>query len=540
MIKRARAFMSNVATVAAAFRTDGYENLLTGLTGERTRGNSFSPAATLSEQQLKDLYDGNWLARRIVDLLVHQALRKPLIADHAKLAPFYRLNSDGRYPNGVLKHAVSMGRLFGGAVIVIGAVGTGSPLEAPLPLDEEGIPTAGDVAFFEVLSKYQLTSERRYPKDHEDPRKRDTTEIFKVTSGPLKDMLIHESRMIRCEGATRVSLTDDTADRDFPWQSVLQSVHETLGQYGVSWSALAHSIQEHSVAWLRLRGLGELLTSEDKALVESRMSLMSLGRSVAKTIFLDAGDGTSGSGEEFGRTSISFAGMAEVFEQLALQICGAAEYPATLLFGRAPAGMNATGESDSRQFYDRAEEYRQSSLRPKLAAMIKLATKSDIPFEFAPMWEPTAAEAAEIRSKQIAADQALWTMGVIEPNHILESRGRDGTLGLSIDYEKELAERAKSKEGPSIQVTPTDNAKVVTVNELRANQGKGPLLLPGGGVDPDGDLPLFVYEAKKTRELEALYGYGTNGEGGSNIYEGEEGATAGRGSSAPGSADPSG
>jgi phage gp29-like protein len=47
-----------------------------------------------------------------------------------------------------------------------------------------------------------------------------------------------------------------------------------------------------------------------------------------------------------------------------------------------------------------------------------------------------------------------------------------------------------------VSVTPTDVAKVHTVNEIRALAGSDPLQLPDGSPDPDGFLALPLYEAK--------------------------------------------
>src|SRR5580704_6823310 len=54
--------------------------------------------------------------------------------------------------------------------------------------------------------------------------------------------------------------------------------------------------------------------------------------------------------------------------------CLYASYPpVSLLMGQAPAGMNATGESDTRFFYDqvRAE---QEAIKPKIEKLVKIMT----------------------------------------------------------------------------------------------------------------------------------------------------------------------
>ena len=51
-------------------------------------------------------------------------------------------------------------------------------------------------------------------------------------------------------------------------------------------------------------------------------------------------------GNKINNTQYTFTGLQEVYESMCLNLCGASHYPMTKLFGRSPAGMNATGESD--------------------------------------------------------------------------------------------------------------------------------------------------------------------------------------------------
>jgi phage-related protein (TIGR01555 family) len=469
-------------------RADGYENTLSGLTGGRANANVFVAPPKLSEGQLKSLYDGNWLARRIVDALPTQALRKPLVADQEKLAPFHKVNNDNRYPGGVARHGLSMGRLCGGAVIVLGVVNSGAALEAPLPVDKDGNPTnAGDVAFLEVLTRFDLDSASRYDTP-DDPTKHKRTEIWKVTKGRLKDLKIHESRMIFCEGLAKANLTDDQEDLDWPWLSVIQPINEILGNYGISWTAVSHLIQEASIGWLKLKGLTEMLTSEDKKEVDARMTLMSTGRNVSKTVFLEAGD-DAGNGEEYGRTDVSFAGLPDLMREITLVVTGAAGIPYQVLLGDTPSGLNATGDSTMRQWYDDVEAYR-GTVKPKIDRIFA-ATKVAIEWEWPSLWSPTAAEAAELRLKNFQADQLLFTMGVVEPEHILESRGKDGSLGLpGLDVDKLLADLKRKKEAERLAATSTiEGAPNGEASEGQDPQDSGPNAASGAAGGSGGDLP---------------------------------------------------
>ncbi|MFQ8761936.1 MAG: anti-CBASS protein Acb1 family protein [Intestinimonas sp.] len=55
---------------------------------------------------------------------------------------------------------------------------------------------------------------------------------------------------------------------------------------------------------------------------------------------------------------------------MCLDLSGASRIPVTKLFGRSPAGMNATGESDLRNYYDYVDTLREAKLRPILEKLL--------------------------------------------------------------------------------------------------------------------------------------------------------------------------
>ncbi len=55
---------------------------------------------------------------------------------------------------------------------------------------------------------------------------------------------------------------------------------------------------------------------------------------------------------------------------------------------------------------------------------------------------------------------------------------------------------------PALTLTPSDTASIVTVNEARAAQGMEPLLTPDGKEDPDGNLTIAQFVAKRQADAE--------------------------------------
>jgi phage-related protein (TIGR01555 family) len=109
--------------------------------------------------------------------------------------------------------------------------------------------------------------------------------------------------------------------------------------------------------------------------------------------------------------------------------------------GQSPAGMDATGDSDIRWFYDTIRTKRENDLDPKLRRvheLIMLAkdgpTKGQVPdswsLQYPSLWQMTPKEEAEIRELQSRTDQVYLVNSVVLPEEIALSRFKpDGWSG---------------------------------------------------------------------------------------------------------------
>ena len=76
------------------------------------------------------------------------------------------------------------------------------------------------------------------------------------------------------------------------------------------------------------------------------------------------------------RYSYSFTGLSDIYDQFMLDMSGAAEIPATKLFGRSPQGLYATGESDLKNYYEMIAQMQERILRPALEKLLPVMALS--------------------------------------------------------------------------------------------------------------------------------------------------------------------
>jgi phage-related protein (TIGR01555 family) len=112
-----------------------------------------------------------------------------------------------------------------------------------------------------------------------------------------------------------------------------------------------------SVGKYKIKDLAMLLSApEGKASIQRRVELMDLTRSAFRSQYLD-------SGEEYSRDSVSFQGIPEVLYIIFMLLSTDTGYPITRLFGVSPGGMNATGKSDMRNYYDGVRSLQSTELK---------------------------------------------------------------------------------------------------------------------------------------------------------------------------------
>lgn len=411
------------------------------------------------------LYDGDWLARKIVDLLPSYALRhgfKPKGSTDSDpiLKKFQSLNVNMRHPDGCLKAGLCAGRMAGGAFVLIG-------LDTNPTLPAE--PGDGEVIWLDTVRRDQMNVVTR----NEDQNSPDVGMplLYEVLAPhPRHGLKIHASRVIPCEGLTSETyfLLRRYDQLRLPWISVLQPVRQTIADMGMSWNAVSHLLQESSIGVLKISGLIDMLSAEDTTDAEARLELLNHTKSVGKMLFLDSDKDHQ---EEFSRTEVSFNGVAPTLLAMMQNVAGAADQPMTLLFGMSPGGMNATGESDLTQWYDRVEGYRENNVKLKAERILSFVAGKPIEVEFGCVWEPTETQKAAVRLQNVQADQILFNCGAVDGAEITIARLKDGSLGLDLGPDalaqktKELAaQRAETEVARTNASAATDPAQGTRVN----------------------------------------------------------------------------
>ena len=133
--------------------------------------------------------------------------------------------------------------------------------------------------------------------------------------------------------------------------------------------------------------------------------------------------------------SYTFSGLDQVLLSFGQQLSGASDIPLTRLFGQSPAGLNSTGDSDIKTYYDGILRTQESQLRWPLQLLLEIESRNlfgvplprDANFTFAPLWQISDTEKSAIDTADTNAVIAAYGAGLIdEPTALreLQSRGK--------------------------------------------------------------------------------------------------------------------
>lgn len=403
-------------------RNDSWQNMLTGLGSGRDKS-TFShlmPNDRLTPDYLQHLYDNDDIAARICELVPHEMMRQGMdITINGEPFVIEALSN-------TIKEVLIKSRIFGAAFIYVGA-DDGQPQEQPL-----NISRIKSVRFLNVLTVKDLSHQSHYS----DPmvQKYGQCEIYRL-NGSKGQTLIHESRLIPFFGTASLNANH------FP-PSILQRIYPVLQQFHTSWQSTAHLMTDAAQGVFKLKGLHSAVASSRSEELLKRMELVDMSRSISRSILLDAED------EDFRRDSYSFAGIPEILEKMMLRLAAAARMPVSLLMGQAPAGMNATGDSDIRFFYDQVKA-EQENIKPKIQLITKIYQAdpdAKVSVEFPALWQMTDHEKAELRRMEAETDRIYLQEGVLLPEEVAIHRFGDGEFSIDTESRAALAESERNRE----------------------------------------------------------------------------------------------
>ena len=413
--ERGREILRRKSGAVRPHREDGYVNLLNkyGTKQDNSEAYKFEREPVIPDMQLTGLYEGNGLFSKIIDTPAEEALKHgfDLNLKSDELNAFVEDALDDLEWEEKAATAIKWARLYGGALIVM-LIDDGRGLEEPV--DWEHIRSIDELRVYErsiVQPDYTSLYQQDYGGKGVGNRvsKFGQPEYYYVSSiyGSFK---VHESRCLVFRNGV---LPEQTSNATYlfwgmpEYVRIRRALRETVTAHTDSVKLLERSVQ----AIYSMKGLASLLTTDDgENQVLKRLNVIDTARGILNSLVIDA------DGENYDFKTFQFSGVKDVIDATCNMLSALTNIPQTILFGRSPAGMNATGDSDFESYYNFVEKIQRLMLKRNLRTLLDVVFRAgiasgdvteepDYKLEFNPLWSLSDTEQATV--DQTKAQTAL-------------------------------------------------------------------------------------------------------------------------------------
>lgn len=416
---------------------------------------------------LVDMYCQSWIIGKIVGAIPEDMIRSGIsITGDPEAGRIERVDASLSRLKiwTALQNALTWSRLFGGSAALILIEGQ-DPAD-PLRLDSI---TRGSFKGLLVYDRWQLwpdwsrTIERLGPS-YGLPIYWSITDPSQYGVQPRGALgfntRVHHSRLLRFPG---VVAPHSRAVMENGWGlSVVEKLLDRLIAFDTASAGAAALIDKAYLRTIHIDGLREILGGPDSAqrALAKNLDMIRAYQSIEGLTVLDGAD-------KFETTAYSFTGLDQVLLSFGQQLSGAADIPLTRLFGQSPAGLNSSGESDIKTYYDGILRRQESQLREPLTILLDIAYRNmfgvamppEIGFTFVPLWQMTEAERATIASTDAASVLQTYVAGLIDtPTALRELQHRGALTSRWQAITDELVKSSELAPPPAALTEATNNA----------------------------------------------------------------------------------
>lgn len=415
-----RAEKQNINTQAPVVTMDAFSNPAARIgwgTMDLMNGTSY-PMTRLTQnyELLTSMYRDNWIIQNIVATVPNDMIRKWYQVKSSitpkQLDQLTKLERKTQLRKKLLL-GMYWGRLYGGAVGVLLIKGQENMSE---PLDFD-LVMPGSFLGLQILDRWSGV----YPEGDlvQDPSDSDygLPAFYTIRDDTTGYMVarVHHSRIVRFIG------------RELPWmeqvtelywgESEIEAIYNEVARRDNVASNIAALTFRANVNYMEAEGLDQLLGTANAEMQRRFWNVM------AAQAMMESNFGTRiiNKGDAIHNTQYTFTELPEVYDRVMMDVAGAARIPVTKLFGRSPAGLNSTGESDMQNYYDYIDGLRENELRPVIERLLPVMALSawgevpdDLEIDFPPMQTADAKEQAEITERNTNSILAAYQNDLID------------------------------------------------------------------------------------------------------------------------------
>lgn len=370
----------------------------------------------LDHRLLTSIYRSEWLAGKVVDIPAKDMIRpwRTFSDDQAGNVDKYK-QAEKRYRlKSKFLEAVIWSRLYGGSIIIptYGNAVTEEDLAQPFDINKM---RPGTLLGFTVLSQPQLEPEGRERIENVLDHRFGWPVYWRIGKKKKEQLIVHSSWLLHFTGQ-RKSPIDGCDHNHYSWgDSILERVYEDIERALVALQETSSMMHKLNIDVYKVRELVEQLASCGGdisgvySILSKRLELVALTSSNHNAVVVDA------ELEGYERRDLKVTGWDKLTEVFLNTVAGGADIPITRFYGQSPGGLNASGESDLRNYYDGLAGIREDDLQWRLDYLDQILGKElfnnpeQVPsWEWNPLWQLSEKEQADINKTRADTFQIYY------------------------------------------------------------------------------------------------------------------------------------
>lgn len=466
---------------------DSFQNFAarTGVgTDSMASGNTygFNPISR-NRVQLEWMYRGSWLVGKAVDVVAEDMTRAGVdlngTANPDDIETLHQAMNRLQIWQAI-NDTIKWARLYGGAIAVM--LIDGQDVATPLRLETVAKDQFKGLL---VLDRWMVQPSLQRPVTEYGPYL-GKPEFYNVNQNApaLINKEVHYSRVIRIEGYELPFWQQQTENG---WGlSVVERLYDRLVAFDSTTQGAAQLVYKAHLRTYKVKDLRKII-SAGGPVMDALVKQMELIRKFQSNEGLTLMDGE----DEFETHQYAFAGLADVTLQFGQQLSGAIDIPLVRLFGQSPSGMNATGESDLRNYYDSINAQQERRLRLPVTTLLDVMYRSELgseppssfSYRFNPLWQMSEKERADIANTIATAVATVEESALITKETALkELRQSSDITGVFSNISDDEIDAAKGEEPPGAEgaLDPVDEPDNDPV-EQEQEEAEPPLTVVAGG-----------------------------------------------------------
>lgn len=371
---------------------------------------------TKNYQLMNSLYRNSWIAKKIINV-IPEDMCKNWYSNTAELKPEETDRINKLEQRTLIKERILeglyWGRLYGGAGAIMIIDGHEDKLDEPLDYDD--IMPDSFCGLMIVDRWSGIFPSLELITDHRDPEL-GMPKYYEVKETATEKLIskVHHSRVLRFNGR-KLPFWEDMIEMHWGAAELEHVFDELVKRDNTSWN-IASLVFQANLLVNKIEGLDQLSALSDPQVQRDLYNVKSAQNQMRNNNSMMI----IGEKESLTALNYTFAGLNDISESQMMDVAGASDIPITRLFGRSPAGMNSTGESDMQNYYDMIGQQQETVLKPKLNKLLPVMFMSefgyipnDLGVRFNSIATPSEDKMADIVNKKVTSITAAFVAGLI-------------------------------------------------------------------------------------------------------------------------------